>query len=198
NGKIVKDKSLNVEGEHLPNVLNARDFVGWYNSFPDHKSVHIGNHQNAVIIGNGNVALDCARILSADISVLEKTDISIQALQKLKNSSIKNIYIVGRNGPLESKFTNKELREMTNIKNSVIHVNDKLQKNLPKNFSVLEQRIITKKIQIFRKMAKDFSRKDNYSDLNKIIDFYFWTKPLKFVSLNDNLVRVYLDRKFFI
>lgn len=66
---------------------------------------------------NGNVALDCARILLKDPDLLSDTDITENALRELKSSKVKNVFIVGRNGPLESKFSVPELREVIRLEN---------------------------------------------------------------------------------
>ena len=66
-------------------------------------------------LSNGNVALDCGRILGSDPRDLAKTDITATALSELSKSQIKNIYLVGRKGPLESKFAVKELRELFRV-----------------------------------------------------------------------------------
>ena len=73
------------------------------------------DHENAAIVGMGNVALDVARILLSPMDELRKTDITSRALALLEKSRIKNVYIVGRRGPLQVAFTIKELREMINL-----------------------------------------------------------------------------------
>ena len=106
-------KSLGIPGEDLPGCVTARDFVSWYNGHPDSRlNRYDFSTENAVIIGHGNVALDVARILAKPIDQLQQTDIADHALASLARSQIKNIYIVGRRGPKEAKFSPKELREV--------------------------------------------------------------------------------------
>lgn len=99
-----KDKELGISGESAPNgVYSAREFVGWYNGSPEHRDLapNLTAGEDAVVIGQGNVALDVARILLTDIDVLRKTDIADYALQELASSKIKRVRVIGRRGPLQ-------------------------------------------------------------------------------------------------
>lgn len=100
--------------EH-PAVIDSYSFVNWYNGHPKHENltVPLEKVENVTIIGNGNVAIDIIRILLAPPTQhWAKTDISRAAYEKLKKSTVKNVNVVARRGVLESKFTNKELREL--------------------------------------------------------------------------------------
>lgn len=100
--------------EH-PAVIDSFSFVGWYNGHPKHEKlkVPLEKVENVTIIGNGNVAIDIIRVLLAPPTQhWAKTDISKAALEVLEASKVKNINVVARRGVLESKFTNKELREL--------------------------------------------------------------------------------------
>ncbi|KAJ2701464.1 NADPH-adrenodoxin reductase [Coemansia sp. IMI 209128] len=109
------DRQLGIPGEEL--VVPARRFVAWYNGLPEAQGLDIDLRRvdRVVIIGHGNVALDCARILLTDPSDLASTDITAQALSALRESNVKHVEMVGRRGPLQVAFTTKELREMTKI-----------------------------------------------------------------------------------
>jgi adrenodoxin-NADP+ reductase len=109
-----KDRPLHIPGEtSLLGVYSARQFVGWYNGHPDHASLepNLSGH-DSVIIGHGNVSLDVARIILADVDDLRNTDISEQALAQLCSSRIKHVRIVGRRGPVQASFAVKEFREL--------------------------------------------------------------------------------------
>lgn len=100
------DRKLGIPGEGLPGTVSATDFVAWYNGHPDH--AHAGfdlGQRRAVIVGNGNVALDVARILTADPDTLADTDIAPYALRALRESKIEEVVVLGRRGPAESAFT---------------------------------------------------------------------------------------------
>ncbi|MFJ6565283.1 4Fe-4S binding protein [Streptomyces sp. NPDC091412] len=105
-----RDRRLEVEGEDLPGSHAATDFVGWYNGHPDHAASEFDIAvERAVIVGNGNVALDVARVLAKDPEALVATDIAEHALEALRASSIKEIRVVARRGADASAFTTPEL-----------------------------------------------------------------------------------------
>eukprot|EP01032_Pedospumella_encystans_P011739 gene11739-13629_t len=115
------DVSLNLPGESLRGVLSSRSFVNWYNGHPDFAHLNetafdLSKVEHVVIVGQGNVALDCARILSKHPDDLRETDISTQAHQALCHSKVKSITVLGRRGHIQSAFTIKELRELTRMR----------------------------------------------------------------------------------
>uniref|UniRef100_A0A4W4HHD6 NADPH:adrenodoxin oxidoreductase, mitochondrial n=1 Tax=Electrophorus electricus TaxID=8005 RepID=A0A4W4HHD6_ELEEL len=110
------NRSLAVSGEDLIGVFSARDFVGWYNGHPSNKELHPDlNCETVVILGQGNVALDIARVLLSPLDMLKKTDITQRALQTLAASRVRRVLMVGRRGPLQIAGTIKEVREMINL-----------------------------------------------------------------------------------
>lgn len=101
-----EDKRLGIPGEStLKGIFSARQFVGWYNGLPECSSLkpNLACAEEAIIIGQGNVALDVARILLADIDVLRRTDITESALAVLASSRIKRVHVIGRRGPMQVK-----------------------------------------------------------------------------------------------
>lgn len=110
------NRTMGVPGEHLAGVYSAKDFVGWYNGLPSCGQLNPDlSCETAVILGQGNVALDVARILLAPVDMLKKTDITTPALDALAASRVSRVLIVGRRGPLQVACTIKELREMVNL-----------------------------------------------------------------------------------
>ena len=106
------DRRLGIPGEDLQGSYTATEFVGWYNGHPDYRERKFDlSHETAVIIGQGNVAADVSRILAKTVDELKHTDIAEHALDALADSKIKNIYVIGRRGPAQAKFTSKELKE---------------------------------------------------------------------------------------
>ncbi|MFI8763724.1 FAD-dependent oxidoreductase [Streptomyces sp. NPDC053792] len=104
------DRRLGIDGEDLPGSASATDFVAWYNGHPDHGSASYAlDGERAVVIGNGNVALDVARVLTADPDTLSRTDISDRALAALRASRVREVLVLGRRGPAEAAFTLPEL-----------------------------------------------------------------------------------------
>jgi adrenodoxin-NADP+ reductase len=98
-----EDRELGIPGENLRGVLSARSFVGWYNGLPQFQglSPNLKVGEQAVVVGQGNVALDVARILLSPVDKLAKTDISEQALQCLAESRVRSVRVVGRRGPIQ-------------------------------------------------------------------------------------------------
>ena len=110
------DRKLGIPGEDLPGVIGSAEFVGWYNGHPDFADLDPpldGTH--AAVIGNGNVALDCARILSKTRQEFEGSDIVGHALDALDRSAIRTITILGRRGPHQIAMTPKELGELGHL-----------------------------------------------------------------------------------
>ena len=107
------DKSLGIPGEDLPGSLPATDFVGWYNGHPDRRELEPDlSGKRAVIIGNGNVAADVARMLTLGADELQATDTADHALDALRESAIEEVVVLGRRGPAQAAFTSAELREL--------------------------------------------------------------------------------------
>ncbi|WP_415952702.1 FAD-dependent oxidoreductase [Streptomyces sp. KLOTTS4A1] len=103
-------RRLGIEGEDLPGSVCATDFVAWYNGHPDHaQDAYALDTERAVVVGNGNVALDVARILTADPEALARTDISDRALAALRASRVREVVLLGRRGPAQAAFTMPEL-----------------------------------------------------------------------------------------
>lgn len=118
------DRHMGIEGED-GNVLSAREIVAWYNGLPGQTSTghfdaieqHLLKANKISIVGQGNVAIDIARILLSPIDMLRTTDITSRALAILADSRIECIELIGRRGPLQAAFTIKELREMLKLPN---------------------------------------------------------------------------------
>ncbi|KAL3689133.1 hypothetical protein R1sor_015442 [Riccia sorocarpa] len=118
------DRSLGIPREGLPGVHSAREFVWWYNGHPDcvNLPVNLKSTDTAVIFGQGNVALDAARILLRPVNELASTDISEHALSALHESNIRKVYLIGRRGPVQAACTAKELREILGIQRLEVKV----------------------------------------------------------------------------
>ena len=107
------DRPLNIPGEQLPGSVAAVDFVGWYNAHPHFAQMSPDlSGARAVVVGNGNVAVDVARMLVTDPKVLALTDIADHALESLRPCGVEEVMLIGRRGPLQSAFTTLELREL--------------------------------------------------------------------------------------
>jgi ferredoxin/flavodoxin---NADP+ reductase len=110
------DRNLEIPGENLPGSMSATEFVAWYNGHPDYRDLKPNlDIEGVVVVGMGNVAMDVARILAKSYDELKVTDIADHALEALKHSKVKNIYVLGRRGPAQAKFTNPEIKEFGHL-----------------------------------------------------------------------------------
>ncbi|MFF0698529.1 FAD-dependent oxidoreductase [Streptomyces tendae] len=110
------DRTLGVVGEDLQGSVSARDFVAWYNGHPDSTGRRFDlSGRRAVVIGNGNVALDIARLLAQPAAVYEHTSISPNALQALRTSGIEEVVVVGRRGPTHAAYSTAELLALAHL-----------------------------------------------------------------------------------
>lgn len=110
------DAALGIPGEQLPGCWSAREFVAWYNGHPDQRGLPVDLHcERAVIVGNGNVALDLARMLVTPAAELARTDIADAALATLRGSQIREVHILGRRGSQLAAFHNTELEELGHV-----------------------------------------------------------------------------------
>jgi ferredoxin--NADP+ reductase len=107
------DRRMGIPGEDLAGSWAATDFVGWYNGHPDYRDHEFDfSCRRAVVIGNGNVAIDVARMLALTPDELAVTDIADHALEALRESAIEEIVLIGRRGPVQAAFTTPELLEL--------------------------------------------------------------------------------------
>jgi ferredoxin/flavodoxin---NADP+ reductase len=118
------DRPLGIPGEELPGSHAATEFVGWYNGHPDHTDLEVDllAAERAVVIGNGNVAIDVARMLVLAPAELAPTDTADHALEVLARSRVSEVVIVGRRGPAQAAFTNPELLELGELSDADIVV----------------------------------------------------------------------------
>jgi len=107
------DRRMGIPGEDLKNSHAATEFVAWYNGHPDYRHLTFDlSHERAAIVGVGNVAVDVARILSRTPDELATTDIADHALEALRASRVREVYLLGRRGPAQAAFTNPEVKEL--------------------------------------------------------------------------------------
>jgi ferredoxin--NADP+ reductase len=111
-----RDRHLGIPGEDLPQSHAATDFVAWYNGHPDGTDLEFDlSGPRAVVVGNGNVALDVARMLLLPREQLAVTDVADHALEALAASGIEEVVVLGRRGPVQAAYTTPELRELEEL-----------------------------------------------------------------------------------
>jgi len=159
------DRALGIPGEQLPGSHAATEFVGWYNGHPDHTDLELdlttgsaggAAAKRAVVVGNGNVALDVARMLVLSPSELAGTDTADHALAVLAGSDVKEVVILGRRGPAQAAFTNPELLELGELADADVIVDpDELERALAVHDARAEADITSRKnVEILRGYAQ--------------------------------------------
>jgi ferredoxin--NADP+ reductase len=168
-----KSRDLGLPGEELPGNCAAADFVGWYNGHPDRAGdVYDLSSERAVVVGNGNVALDVARMLVMDPADLMKTDIAQHALDALSGSSIREVVILGRRGPRHAAFSVGEFLALGHLPGIDIVIDSDDLGPLPDDD--VETAL---KMDIAREFAQRVPQPDN-----KRIVFRFLTSPVELVG----------------
>src|SRR5215470_2250952 len=186
------DRHLDIPGEDLPGSHTATEFVAWYNGHPDYRDRSFDLSQEvAVIVGQGNVAADVARILAKSVDELRSTDIARHALEALSASRVRDIHVIGRRGPAQAKFTNKELKELGELANCTAEVDPGALELNAESRAELEAKtsfISTKNVEILREIA---SRPRGGKPRRLIL--HFLKSPLKLVGAG-RLQEVVLER----
>ncbi len=117
------DRRMGIPGEDLPGSWAATEFVAWYNGHPDYRGLEFDlSAERAVVVGNGNVAADVARMLALTREELAETDVADHALEVLAESRVREIVVLGRRGPAQAAFTNPELLELGAMTHADVYV----------------------------------------------------------------------------
>ena len=173
------DKPLEIPGSGLAGVYGAAEFVGWYNGHPNFRQLNPDLHTSGVaVIGNGNVALDIARVLAKTPGEMAVADIPSYASDLIHEAPITDIYVIGRRGPVESKFSNAELCEMGNLADGLPVIDpaqlpDAVDPSIPER----ERRIGEKNLATFRVMAGI-----EPAGQRKRVHFLFHAQPVKILG----------------
>ena len=148
------DRRLDIEGMGLPGTGTATELVAWINGHPDFADLPVDlSHERVVIIGNGNVALDVARVLTADPDDLARTDISDHALEVLRGSAVREVVIAARRGPAQSAFTLPELTGLTSARGVVLSADD--HKLVLADLATVSDGLTRSKLEILSELGDD-------------------------------------------
>src|SRR6478609_2322270 len=150
------DRRLDIDGMGLPGTATATEAVAWINGHPDFAGLPVDlSHERVVLVGNGNVALDVARILTADPDELARTDIADHALATLRTSKVREVVIAARRGPAHSAFTLPELIGLTAKADVVLDAADHqlVQQDLARLGSGRDDALTRAKLEILSKLG---------------------------------------------
>ena len=169
------DRALGIPGEELPGSVAAVDFVGWYNAHPHFTEMAPDiSTGRAVVIGNGNVAIDVARILVTDPDVLAETDIADHALDALHDRGVAEVVIVGRRGPLEGAFTTLELRELGELDGVDVIVDPADLASISDDDAAAAGKTVAANVKVLR----EYSTRAPRDGMRRIV-FRFFTSPVE-------------------
>jgi ferredoxin--NADP+ reductase len=176
------DRRLGIPGEGITRCTPVTVFIGWYNGHPDYRQAKIDLSVSRVaVVGNGNVALDAARILLRAPGELEKTDISGHALEALRNSKVKEVFLLGRRGPQQATFTPPELIEFGEMADLDLIVEPGLFSDcaIPETGDRTQQKIM--------KLLHSFSQREAGAKEKKL-HFRFLVSPSEVIAAADGTV----------
>lgn len=173
-----RDRRLEIPGEDLPGSIAATDFVNWYCGHPDSPTVTIesalSGAQVAVVIGVGNVAVDVTRVLAKSVVDVEHTDMPQPVLDALAASTITDVHLIGRRGPVQATFTTKELRELGELEGCDIVVDPSDLDLGPTSAAALEgDRVAARNLDVIREWS---SRTPG--DSSRHIHVHFFWRPV--------------------
>ena len=150
------DRRLGIPGEDLPGSWAATELVAWYNGHPDHHQLAFDlSHERAVVIGNGNVALDVARMLALTPEELAPTDTTDAAIAAIVASGIREVVVLGRRGPVQAAWTSTELGELGDLAGTDVLVDPRELDLDPASEAELEaaSNVVQRNMEILRGFA---------------------------------------------
>lgn len=184
------DPPLGVPGDNKIGVIGATKFVGWYNGHPDFADFKPDLNTRAIaVIGNGNVAIDVARVLVKTAAEMAETDLPSAIGAYIQNAPITDVYMFGRRGPVEAKFTNVELREMGQLENAASIVDpDCLPEEVTGEWSDRDRRLRERNLQTLR----EFPEIDAGSKAKRV-HFAFYAQPVEILG-DDKVTGIRMEK----
>lgn len=185
------DRAMGVPGENLPGSISATEFVAWYNGHPDYANLNPDLSCTGVaVVGVGNVAMDVARILAKTVDELRGTDIAEHALEALSRSKVKNIYVLGRRGPAQAKFTNTEIKEFGHLADAdPVVLPAELELDPHSRQTVEQDKIARQNVDVLR----EFAARGAGSKSRKV-HFRFLVSPVEVVGRNGRAAALRIER----
>ena len=184
------DRALGIPGDDKKGVYGAASFVGWYNGHPDFRDLDPDlDIEGAVVIGNGNVAVDCARVLAKTPEEMATTDLTDYAASAIHNSPLTDIYMCGRRGPGDAKFTNVELREMGELADCMPVVDPaQLAEGVPDDLDDRDRRLRERNMETLRQFTTQEAE-----GRKKRMHFMFFSNPVEVLG-GDRVEGIRMER----
>ena len=176
-GASTDSKQMGIPGEDLTGSIAAADFVAWYNGHPDYSHLEFDlSSSTAVIVGNGNVSMDVARILAESSDHLARTDIADHALAALCNSRVKHIVVMARRSIEHAAFNNPELEELGHLGDCAIEVQPEgVLDNLPPAAGLDQKR----KFATLKNLVEASRASARQEESTKTITLHFLASPIE-------------------
>ena len=183
------DRRMEIPGEDLPRSHAATEFVAWFNGHPDYRDCEFDlSAERVAVVGVGNVAVDVARILCRTPEELARTDIADHALEALRESKVREVYMLGRRGPAQAAFTNPEVRELGELEGADIRVppdEAELDALSLKEVESSDDDTLRKKVEIIQ----DFAKRER-AGKPRLLTLRFLVSPTELVAGEDGGVRL--------
>ncbi|MGE3194124.1 MAG: FAD-dependent oxidoreductase [Microbacteriaceae bacterium] len=180
----VRDADLDIPGIDLPGSYGAADFVSWYDGHPDYPREWPLEAQSVAVLGNGNVALDVARILAKHADDLLPTEIPANVYEGLKKSPVTDVHVFGRRGPMQVKFTPLELRELGELRDVDMIVHDEDFDYDEASKTAIET---NKQVFVIDKVLSQW-RERSTGEASRRLHLHFYAKPVEVVAGPDGRV----------
>lgn len=184
------DGKLGVPGEDKEGVIGSATFVGWYNGHPDFKDLNPAlDTKNVVVIGNGNVAIDVARVLVKTPEEMTEADLPRHVSEAIQASPITDVYMAGRRGPVEAKFTNVELREMGHLENAAAVIDPAdLPEEVTGDWSDRDRRLRARNLESLKGFS--IASRDGKA---KSVHFTFYAQPVEILG-DDKVTGIRMEK----
>ena len=187
----IKDAQLNIPGVELEGSFGAADFVSWYDGHPDVARTWPLTASNVAVLGNGNVALDVARVLSKQANDMLTTDIPANVYEGLKQSPVTDVHVFGRRGPSDIKFTPIELRELGEVEDVEIVL---YPEDFPDGWFNEDAEGVTNQHRVMARVLQSWLERDSEPSKRRL-HLHFWHQPKEILGENGHVVGMRFERK---
>jgi ferredoxin--NADP+ reductase len=187
----IKDAKLNIQGVDLEGSFGAADFVSWYDGHPDYPRTWPLEAKQVAVLGNGNVALDVARVLAKQADDMLSTDIPDNVYQGLKASPVTDVHVFGRRGPADIKFTPIELRELGEVKDVDIVL---YKEDFPEGWFNEDAEGVTNQHRVMARVLDSWLEREQ-TGAKRRLHLHFWHQPMEITGENGKVNGMVFDRK---
>lgn len=189
------DRKLGIPGEDLNGVYSATEFVFWYNGHPDYvdHGSRLDEARRVAVIGNGNVAMDVARVLGRAPDELAATDIAAGALEELHASSVREVILVGRRGPAQAAYSPKEIQEIGKLESCDLVITPRYAALDPATRAWMAEHQVPANVQSNIDYVNEVSLRGE-GDNERKIRCWFLASPVEFIGEEGKLTHVKFRR----